>query len=106
MNDAFQIIGDGKELAIIMPGQGTVKIINPTVCRMDIDMGIQDCSYIGENGEFRNACFSGQKTINLEITPSEIEYCTDSNLIQYDIFTNKTILELFEIINKKIKQRK
>ena len=102
---AIQMVGDGTELAIVSPGWGSFILDSPIVTNLDIRYSMP-----------QTVCFSDGKTefiqpnistaeINLSIIPRSIMQLEDASLIDYDIFSRKTVRELLQVIEKKIGQR-
>ena len=97
--EGLQIAGDGKKLALVMPGNGIFLINNPVVRQAEIAYsGHVGCQfdYIVEDPE-----------IEINIISRSFEHMHgDCDLLEFEYFKSKTVNELFAIIQQKLKERK
>jgi len=102
----MQIIGDTEKLALVVPDQGIFFMINPLVTCVSINLGREDMCYSSFGGD--RVCVPGIESAEATITirPDRCEFREgETDLLDFDFFRNKTIKQLFNFIEKKIKER-
>jgi len=103
----FRVVNasDGRLMLISDRGgwQEALIVGNPYVEHIEVQMNPIRMDYIGGGG-----CdwIDGRPDSTVVIRGSEVEIASGENLIElYDSTTSKTVLELFEMINAKLKKR-
>lgn len=109
----FQILGDGEDLAVIMEeesGEQVAYIFKGVLVSKFttaiVDQPMLDFETFGS--PFRSSVITGPPNINveLELRANGFEHATGGNLLlDLDIFNKRSVREILQIINRKLKVR-
>jgi hypothetical protein len=98
----MQIFSNGKDLSVVMPGQGTfiLKQCVPTDFRLNMNQPYIDYSTI--DTIYR---IPGLRSINIDLSFQATEFEQSDDWTPINMTDQYTILELFKIIEKRIDKR-
>lgn len=107
-NRAWQIIGDGKKTALIMPDYGIYVLEKPIITSFEIDMPfpLEVHSAFG-NRSFIPSHLNRGFDIKINLWAKDAESREgDTRLLDFGLVNRMTVTELFQAIRKKINERR
>lgn len=106
-NQPFQLLGDGKQIAIIVPDSGTYLFKNPYIKNFNVytppPIEVSSCydiykTYVPDRSYI-------DLTLNIQCSTMEVND-KESNFINNDLINKLSVLDLLKIINKRLNKRK
>ena len=99
-------MGDGRKLSIIMPGHGTyiLKGLHPRSFNIQLNQDLVDIS-TPLDSYHRYMTGLRHVEVDLSLSGGECIWTPETNLLQFDLFKDVTILEMLDEVEKKLRGR-